>query len=204
MSLNDKAASALRRELAKCFPERAPDDAGHARLADALSDKVWHYTSSGNGAFITVHAPDGRTAFLQGADAEEFVRRESETNERYTIADLCREYSDILQPDALSDTARHTPGDWESVAFGDGCAINGPDGLRVAETMARDGDGEEVANGHLIAAAPSLLNALRAFVAISEPFAAEMEGDTHPDSVRGLEVLTEARAAIARATGGEG
>ena len=37
MSLNDKASAALRRELAKCFPERAPDDAGHGRLADALS-----------------------------------------------------------------------------------------------------------------------------------------------------------------------
>jgi hypothetical protein len=37
MSFNDKASAALRRELAKCFPERAPDDAGHARLADALT-----------------------------------------------------------------------------------------------------------------------------------------------------------------------
>lgn len=37
MSLNDKASAALRRELAKCFPERAPDDAGHGRLADALT-----------------------------------------------------------------------------------------------------------------------------------------------------------------------
>jgi hypothetical protein len=36
MSLNDKAASALKRELARAFPERGPDDAGHGRLADAL------------------------------------------------------------------------------------------------------------------------------------------------------------------------
>jgi hypothetical protein len=137
MSLNDKARAALTRELQKAFPERSPDDAGHGRLAAALSD-----------------------------------------------------------------TARHTPGDWESVAFGDGCAINGPDGLRVAMTYGCAGEGEERANADLIAAAPSLLDALRAFVAISEPFAAEMEGDTHPDSVRGLEVLAAARAAIARATGG--
>lgn len=38
MSLNDKAAAALKRELAKCFPERAANDPGHARLAAALSD----------------------------------------------------------------------------------------------------------------------------------------------------------------------
>jgi hypothetical protein len=47
MSLNDKASAALRRELAKCFPERAPDDAGHARLADALSDTArWEFSGS--------------------------------------------------------------------------------------------------------------------------------------------------------------
>jgi hypothetical protein len=37
MSLNDKARAALKRELQKAFPERAPDDAGHGRLADALT-----------------------------------------------------------------------------------------------------------------------------------------------------------------------
>ena len=38
MSLNDKAHAALKRELQRAFPERAADDAGHARLAAALSD----------------------------------------------------------------------------------------------------------------------------------------------------------------------
>ena len=37
MSLNDKAAAALKRELVRAFPERAADDAGHDRLAEALS-----------------------------------------------------------------------------------------------------------------------------------------------------------------------
>lgn len=37
MSLNDKAAAALKRELVRAFPERGPDDAGHDRLAEALS-----------------------------------------------------------------------------------------------------------------------------------------------------------------------
>ncbi len=38
MSLNDKAREALERELSRAFPERAANDPGHARLADALSD----------------------------------------------------------------------------------------------------------------------------------------------------------------------
>lgn len=37
MSLNDKARAALRRELAKAFPERAANDPGHDRLAEALT-----------------------------------------------------------------------------------------------------------------------------------------------------------------------
>jgi hypothetical protein len=129
MSLNSKAASALRRELAKCFPERAPDDAGHARLADALTKPT------------------------------------------------------------------HTPGDWESIAFGDGCVINGPDGLRVAMTYGRDGEGEERANADLIAAAPDLLEACK------EAEECIRTGGHFADSNRTMEML---RAAIARATGGEG
>ena len=37
MSLNDKATAALKRELARAFPERAANDPGHDRLADALT-----------------------------------------------------------------------------------------------------------------------------------------------------------------------
>lgn len=37
MSLNDKAAAALKRELVRAFPERGADDAGYATLADALT-----------------------------------------------------------------------------------------------------------------------------------------------------------------------
>lgn len=42
MGLNQKADAAMRRELAKCFPERAANDPGHARLAAALSDTARH------------------------------------------------------------------------------------------------------------------------------------------------------------------
>ena len=37
MSLNDKARAALKRELARAFPERAANDPGHDRLAEALT-----------------------------------------------------------------------------------------------------------------------------------------------------------------------
>ena len=37
MSLNDKATAALKRELARAFPERAANDPGHDRLAEALT-----------------------------------------------------------------------------------------------------------------------------------------------------------------------
>ncbi len=134
MSLNSKARAALTRELQKAFPERAPDDAGHGRLADALTKPT------------------------------------------------------------------HTPGPWSDMVFGDGCSVYGADGLHVAMTHGRDGNGEEVANARLIASAPALLEALRAFVALTEPYASELEGDSDPESVRGLEVLASARAAIARAT----
>lgn len=58
----------------------------------------WHYTTQGNGAFVTIHAPDGRTAFLQGDDAAAFMERAAKTNEHYTDADLCEEYESIVQP----------------------------------------------------------------------------------------------------------
>jgi hypothetical protein len=55
--------------------------------------------------------------------------------------------------------------------------------------------------GSLAAAAPDLLEALKAFVALTEPYADDLAGDTDPESVRGLEVLASARAAIAKAEG---
>jgi hypothetical protein len=65
----------------------------------------WRYESAGNGATVTIYAPDGRTALLQDDDAAEFLRRADRTNERYTDADLCREYESIMQAehDARAD-----------------------------------------------------------------------------------------------------
>jgi hypothetical protein len=56
----------------------------------------WRYTTTHNGTFVTIHAPDGRTAFLQGEDAEVFMRKAGETTDVYTDADLCREYESLV------------------------------------------------------------------------------------------------------------
>lgn len=75
MSLNDKARAALRRELVKAFPERSPDDAGHDRLAAALSDTAhtpgpWNVAQNivaGEDTFIYDECAD-RLAIVRGKD----------------------------------------------------------------------------------------------------------------------------------------
>ena len=66
------------------------------RMMLAASRRSWWYEAERNGIFVTIHAPDGRTAFLQGDSAQDFMERAERTNERYTDADLCREYGDVL------------------------------------------------------------------------------------------------------------
>jgi hypothetical protein len=62
----------------------------------------WQYASTGNGAFITIFAPDGSTCFLQGDDAVAFQECEEQTHDGYTIADLCREYADVCRKDGAA------------------------------------------------------------------------------------------------------
>ena len=94
----------------------------------------------------------------------------------------------------------HTPGPWTS-----GRPIPADDTVsrivragadHIAVVMDLEGAAQEaVDNARLIAAAPDLLEALRAMVYYFGP---------HPDVDNGLEeTLTNARAAIARATGGQ-
>lgn len=61
----------------------------------------WTYETSGNGAFVTITAPDGRTAFLQGDDAARFIKRANtveavENAIDESIAALCMEYESVL------------------------------------------------------------------------------------------------------------
>lgn len=57
---------------------------------------TWHYTTQGNGLTVTIHAPDGHTAFLQGDDAAFFLKSAAKTHARFTDSDLCRSYADLL------------------------------------------------------------------------------------------------------------
>ena len=82
MSLNDKAASALRRELAKCFPERAENDPGHARLADALSDTARPRTMDDD---YTPGALAAARVIMNGRDR---IKTEYGEKTVYGIADL--------------------------------------------------------------------------------------------------------------------
>lgn len=54
----------------------------------------YRYETFGNGTFVTLYAPDGATAFLQGEAAEEFLARAALTNEKFTDSDLVAEYDD--------------------------------------------------------------------------------------------------------------
>lgn len=67
---------------------------------------AWRFESQGNGAFVTVYAPDGRSCFLQGDDAGDFMRQADDiyNNEDIAvehgteseIAELCRSYDEIM------------------------------------------------------------------------------------------------------------
>lgn len=84
--------------------------------------------------------------------------------------------------------AQHTPGPWHAMPFNGGETIYAHDNHRVAECLATGKHGEKhEANARLIAAAPELLAALQNILA------------ANPDLA---EVADEARAAIAKATGG--
>ena len=136
MSLNDKARAALKRELSRAFPERAANDPGHDRLAEALSKPT--------------HTPGVRW----------YCGRPSNGDVPIIAAN---------RPDCESWT--------------------------VARAVGNCTDAELQANARLIAAAPELLEALKAL--------ADYVQRTHetPNNYVSSVVLG-ARAAIARAEGG--
>lgn len=85
---------------------------------------------------------------------------------------------------------KHTPGPWGFMGTEQfGYAINhGPPGILADSIMSQ-------ANARLIAAAPDLLEALRALADVSRTYLAHMDADD-------IVTLEQARAAIARATEG--
>ena len=82
----------------------------------------------------------------------------------------------------------HTPGPWHVKRNRVTTAIRDAKGHYIVDRVVKDRD----ANAHLIAAAPELLEALRAIVAVI---------DHAPDRECAAGVLEQARAAIAKAEG---
>ena len=86
----------------------------------------------------------------------------------------------------------NTPGPWRVGAVGEHVFA----GAQVVAAMKADGVYERMADARLIAAAPDLLTALQAIVAVE----ASSDGDVKFREALYI-TLREARAAIARATG---
>lgn len=112
-----------------------------------------------------------------------------------------------------SNTVAHTPGEWFYTGTvedhrGNPCVT---DSLNLVVAIALD-DGKEAeeveANAHLIAAAPSLLEALRQFAQLPLPSEMHAADDWHSTMDRHLHVIltdaiSAARSAIQRAEGGQ-
>ena len=91
---------------------------------------------------------------------------------------------------------QHTPGPWTV----DNQYIHGPDGIRF---LAVAGDGAGQANALLIASAPELLAALEAAAELAEGTVKLLRQlDMESGRIAAECVLRDARAAIAKATGG--
>lgn len=94
MSLNDKASAALRRELAKCFPERPENDPGHARLADALSKPThtpgpWEFNLDAHGRGRVRGDGCWVATTWTVADDDNYRRYPAEANARLIAAAPC-------------------------------------------------------------------------------------------------------------------
>jgi hypothetical protein len=108
----------------------------------------------------------------------------------------------------MKTKTQHTPGPWESFCYGpEGTKIRAGDVAVATLAGHARGDGEAaralVADGHLIAAAPELLTALRELVGASEAYASsEPDMPSHRATCHDLDAaLEQARAAIAKAEG---
>jgi hypothetical protein len=114
----------------------------------------------------------------------------------------------------MNTKTTHTPGPWKYVHAPNpkrlnqpehlilGALANGTGGALICEV--NNGWGDHEANCHLIAAAPELLAALKAMRKDYEELARNHSGAWHDDEILlHKEVNDAARAAIAKATGGQ-
>jgi hypothetical protein len=104
------------------------------------------------------------------------------------------------------EQAKHTPGPWKLTSMSTGHIVADKDGRSLAPVSCNwdiDGMGSEMmtANAHLMAASPTMLEALSLMVKW-----AELHGLTRADLISGgqaeVPVITIARAAIVKAIGG--
>ena len=101
----------------------------------------------------------------------------------------------------MSSPRQHTPGPWDVEPKGSRHFVDGPDGLTVAY-LDRAGVRERAeieANALLIASAPELLAALED---ITDRYARAMKDSGVSHYTEAMVEIRSARAAIARATGG--
>jgi hypothetical protein len=96
----------------------------------------------------------------------------------------------------MKNTTKHTPGPWH-IGMKPGPIIYGPSGEQVACLLPAMLDNQEnKANARLIAAAPALLEALKALHIVGLGSMADTEGDD-----AAISAMEQARQAIAQATG---
>jgi hypothetical protein len=95
----------------------------------------------------------------------------------------------------------HTPGPWTEFEDSDSHDIIAPDGTHIARMEPRNGQpvdhAMQVADAHLIAAAPALLEALETILKQHSVICEDTANDLIDDD------CAKARAAIAQAKGGE-
>lgn len=97
--------------------------------------------------------------------------------------------------------SKHTPGPWVAVKYPDTKAHTvWANGVSSLASVKHNQPHTQEANAHLIAAAPEMLEALKALIDAFEPYVLdETDADVRE---RNVAHLIEARAAIRKATGG--
>ena len=178
MSLNDKAASALKRELVRAFPERGENDAGHDRLAEALAKPD------------TVAARESRISEGVASLAALKAARKADASTKPTHTPGPWQVEGEAVYANRDPRSRHRNGR--------ACVAN------ICTGDYDELDAEGIANARLIATAPELLEALKALAITLEEMWAEKELTAPKFRQCQLgEAVKDARAAIAKAEGGK-
>lgn len=165
-------------EVRAAFPERDANDPGHARLAEALTGKSDPPPTVFDALTGLINAHDSG---VDAADILDMIDTDARAAVQREIADARAE-------------STHTPGPWEvGPDLGSGIVIRADKGRGlVGFAVFRN-------NAALLAAAPSLLEALHATLDRLDYLTQDASAE---DAYGNEQAAKIARAAIARATGG--